>query len=98
LFEELLHREHERGLTQVRAAMPDDPTARSTILGQAEQLAKAGAALRPGLANLDPGLLGHTMLSFAEMLGRLAVSDPESFPRERLEQYTRAAIALLGGR
>jgi AcrR family transcriptional regulator len=142
--EALLHREHERGLAQVRAAMPDDLTklgptgayaatisaflhavlknptrwrliltvpdnapreyrdslraARSTILAQAEHLAKAGAALRPELANLDPGLLGHTMLSFAEMLGRLAVSDPESFPRERLEQYASAAMALLGGR
>ena len=30
-------------------------------------------------------LLGHTMLSFAEMLGRLAVNDPETYPRERLE-------------
>jgi hypothetical protein len=72
--------------------------ARSTILAQAEQLAKAGAALRPELANLDPGLLGHTMLWFAEILGRLAVSDPDSFPRERLEQYASAAMALLGGR
>ena len=143
LVEALLRREHERGLAQVRATMPDDLTklgptgayaatisaflravlknptrwrliltvpdnapreyreslraARSTILAQAQQLAKAGAALRPQLAGLDPGLLGHTMLSFAEMLGRLALSDPESYPRERLEQYASAAMALLGG-
>ena len=32
-------------------------------------------------------LLGHTMLSFAEMLGRLAVNDPETYPRERLEEF-----------
>ena len=143
LVEALLGREHERGLAQVRAAMPvnltklgptgayaatisaflqavlNNPTrwrliltvpdnapreyreslraARSTILAQAQQLAKAGAALRAQLARLDPGLLGHTMLSFAEMLGRLALSDPESYPRERLEQYASAAMALLGG-
>jgi AcrR family transcriptional regulator len=138
----LLEREHERGLAQVRAAMPDDVTtlgptgayaatiaaflravlenptrwrliltvpdtaprdyrhslrtARSAILAQAEGLAKAGIALQPRLSELDPVLLGHTMLSFAEMLGRLAVSDPDSFPRERLEQYANAAMKLLG--
>jgi hypothetical protein len=63
---------------------------------QAEQLAKAGAALQPRLAKLDPGLLGHTMLSFAEMLGRLAVSDPTGYPRERLEKFATAAMTLLG--
>lgn len=35
---------------------------------QAEELVKAGIALTP----LDPVLLGHTMLSFAEMLGSSA--------------------------
>jgi AcrR family transcriptional regulator len=139
----LLRREHQRGLAQVRSAMPDDlrelgptgayaatvsaflravlenptrwrliltvpdtaprdyrhslRTARSAILAQAEGLAKAGIALQPRLSELDPVLLGHTMLSFAEMLGRLAVSDPDSFPRERLEQYANAAMKLLGG-
>ncbi|MDT5367142.1 MAG: hypothetical protein QOC62_1573, partial [Mycobacterium sp.] len=71
--------------------------ARSTILAQAEQLANAGAALRPQLAKVDPALLGHTMLSFAEMLGRLAITDPETYPRERLEQFATDAMALLGG-
>jgi AcrR family transcriptional regulator len=143
LVEALLRREHERGLAQVREAMPDDLTgaparayaatvsaflravrqnptrwrliltvpdsapreyrdslraARSTILAQAEQLAKAGAALQPQLAKFDPALLGHTMLSFAEMLGRLAITDPESYPRDRLEQFATDAMALLGGR
>jgi len=70
--------------------------ARSSILTQAEQLAKAGAALDPRLARLDPALLGHTMLSFAEMLGRLAIGDPETFPRERLEQFAAAAMGLAG--
>jgi AcrR family transcriptional regulator len=139
----LLRREHQRGLEQVRAAMPDDLTvrgptgayaatvsaflqvvlenptrwrliltmpdsapreyrdalrqARSSILAQAEELAKAGIALAPRLEGLDPVLLGHTMLSFAEMLGRLAVNDPDTYPRQRLEDYARVAMTLLGG-
>jgi hypothetical protein len=44
------------------------------------------------LADLDPVLLGHTMLSFAEMLGRLAVNDPQAYPRERLESYVLGAM------
>ena len=72
--------------------------ARSSILAQAEQLAKAGIALDPRLADLDPVLLGHTMLSFAEMLGRLAVNDPETYPRERLEEFALAAMGMLGRR
>jgi AcrR family transcriptional regulator len=144
LVSALLRREHERGLEQVLAGMPDDLTvpgptgayaatvsaflrvvlenparwrliltvpdsapreyrddlrrARSLILAQAEQLAKAGIALEPQLADLDPVLLGHTMLSFAEMLGRLAVNDPDAYPRERLEQFAAAALRLGRGR
>lgn len=69
--------------------------ARSEILTQAEQMAKAGIAVDPRLATLDPELLGHTLLSFAEMLGRLAVHDPDSYPRERLEQYAAAAMTMF---
>jgi AcrR family transcriptional regulator len=144
LVDALLHREHQRGLEQVLATMPDDLTivgatnayaatvkaflaaaldnparwrliltvpdsapreyrhalrrARSSILLQAELLAKAGIALESHLEGLDPALLGHTMLSFAEMLGRLAVSDPDTYPRERLEQYAAAALGLLGAK
>jgi hypothetical protein len=68
--------------------------ARSSILAQAENLAKAGIALEPRLADLDPALLGHTMLSFAEMLGRLAINDPETYPRERLEEFAAAALGI----
>jgi AcrR family transcriptional regulator len=139
----LLRREHQRGIEQVRAAMPDDLTvlgptaaysatvsafldvvlenptrwrliltmpdsapheyrdalrrARSSIVGQAEGLAKAGIALTPALSGLDPVLLGHTMLSFAEMLGRLAVNDPDTYPRERLVEYAHTAMSLMGG-
>jgi hypothetical protein len=72
--------------------------ARGSILDQAQMLAKAGVALDPRLADLDPVLLGHTMLSFAEMLGRLAVTDPDTYPRERLEEFAVAALALLAGK
>jgi hypothetical protein len=68
--------------------------ARSSILAQAEQFAKAGIAMEPQLAKLDAVLLGHTMLSFAEMLGRLAVNDPETYPRERLEEFAAAALGI----
>ena len=70
-------------------------TARSGIIDEAEHLAKAGAALDPRLAKLDPVLLGHTMLSFAEMLGRLAVNDPDRYPRERLERYATVAMTMF---
>ena len=72
--------------------------ARSAILAQAEQLAKSGIAIDPRLSALDPVLLGHTMLSFAEMLGRLAINDPETYPRERLEEFALAAMGLSGRR
>ena len=144
LVSALLRREHQRGVEQVRAGMPDDlsvrgPTgayaatvsaflrvvlanparwrliltvpdsapreyrdglrrARGSILDQAQFLAKAGEALDPRLADLDPVLLGHSMLSFAEMLGRLAISDPETYPRERLEAYAAAAMNRLSER
>jgi AcrR family transcriptional regulator len=70
--------------------------ARSSILAQAEQLARLAGALQPNLGALDPALLGHTLLSFAEMLGRLAVSDPGAFPRERLESFATTTMALIG--
>ncbi|MFC4603259.1 TetR/AcrR family transcriptional regulator [Rhodococcus kronopolitis] len=72
--------------------------ARGAVLARAEELAHAGIALEPGLAGLDPVLLAHTMLSFAEMLGRLAVADPERYTRERLEAYAAALAATIGGR
>ncbi|OMC03165.1 TetR family transcriptional regulator [Mycobacterium sp. NS-7484] len=71
--------------------------ARSQILTHVEQMAKAGIAVDPRLSALDPELLGHTLLSFAEMLGRLAAHDPDSYPRERLEQYAAAAMTMFAG-
>jgi AcrR family transcriptional regulator len=70
---------------------------RSAILAHAEGLAGAGTALMPQLAGVDPHLLAHTLLSFAEMLGRLAVRHPETYPRERLENFTATLMAQLAG-
>lgn len=70
--------------------------ARSAILARAEDLARAGIALEPKLEGLDPALLAHTMLSFAEMLGRLAVSDLETYTRERLSAFAGALTQSIG--
>jgi AcrR family transcriptional regulator len=69
---------------------------RSAILAQAEDLARAGTALMPQLVRVEPHLLAHTLLSFAEMLGRLAVRHPDAYPRERLENFTASLISMLG--
>lgn len=71
--------------------------ARSAVLERAVDLARTGIALEPALTGLDPELLGHTMLSLAEMLGRLAVGDPETYTSERLAAYARALATLISG-
>ena len=71
--------------------------ARSAVLSQAEYLAKVGIELEPRLAGIDDVLLAHTLLSFAEMLGRLAVNDPQTYSRERLEAYALRAMELVRG-
>ncbi|EME24157.1 TetR/AcrR family transcriptional regulator [Rhodococcus triatomae] len=70
-------------------------SARSAILRRAVELAHAGVALEPALAGLDEELLAHTMLSVAEMLGRLAVGDPDTFTRERLATYASALAGMI---
>ena len=70
-------------------------SARSVIVAESETLAGAAADMVPALAQLDPALVGHTLLSFAEMLGRLATHHSATFPRDRLEAFTTALIALL---
>ena len=66
-----------------------------TVLQQAEALAYMGIALDRRLAALDPQLLARSMLTFAEMSGRLAVSDPTTYSVERLTGFAQAALALL---
>lgn len=69
--------------------------ARAAVLAQAEALARAAGVLEPRLASLDPELLAHTMMSFAEMIGRLAVSDPQAYTSERLSEFAAALVSTL---
>ena len=69
--------------------------ARSAILAQAEAIGKGGRRVGvPRWPSWTMRCSAHTMLSFAEMLGRLAVNDPETYPRERLEEFAVAAMGL----
>lgn len=70
-------------------------TSRRTILAQAEVLTRAKIENEPNLAGLDAVLMAHTMVSFAEMLGRLAAADPATFDRERLLRHVSHIAAGL---
>lgn len=70
---------------------------RADILGRAEALVRIGIAIQPGWAGMDAALLANSVLTVAEMLGRLAVSHPEEYPRERLEAYVASVLALATG-
>ncbi|HEY7053132.1 MAG TPA: hypothetical protein VH496_13510 [Mycobacterium sp.] len=54
--------------------------------------------MTPALGGLAPGLLAHTMVRSRKMLGRLAASHPETFPRDRPEKFASALMALLPSR
>jgi AcrR family transcriptional regulator len=79
---------------EYRAALADS---RTGVFEQAESLVRVGMALDPRWAGMDSGLLTNSLLTVAEMLGRLAVSSPEEYPRERLEGFVPAIVQLLVG-
>ncbi|MFD0365816.1 TetR/AcrR family transcriptional regulator [Nocardia sp. GCM10030253] len=70
---------------------------RAGIFDQAEALVRMGTVLEPRWAGVDSALLTNSLLTIAEMLGRLAVSEPENYPRERLQAYVRSIVGLLVG-
>lgn len=72
-------------------------SSRTGIFDQAEALIRMGAALDQRWAAMDSALLTNSLLAVAEMLGGLAVSDPQRYPRERLEAYVSSIVHLLGG-
>ncbi|WP_306363600.1 TetR/AcrR family transcriptional regulator [Nocardia sp. CC227C] len=72
-------------------------SSRTGIFDQAEALIRMGAALDSRWASVDSGLLANSLLTIAEMLGRLAVSEPAEYPRERLDEFVRSIVGLLGG-
>ncbi|WP_308165588.1 TetR/AcrR family transcriptional regulator [Nocardia noduli] len=70
---------------------------RASVFDQAEALVRMGIALQPRLAGIDSALLTNSLLTIAEMLGRLAVNDPDEYPRERIEGFVDAVVRLLVG-
>ncbi|MEV6561930.1 TetR/AcrR family transcriptional regulator [Nocardia sp. NPDC051756] len=70
---------------------------RAGIFDQAEALVRIGTALEPRWAGVDSALLTNSLLQVAEMLGRLAVSEPDEYPRERLQGFVHAIVGLLVG-
>ncbi|MRH92897.1 TetR family transcriptional regulator [Nocardia sp. SYP-A9097] len=72
-------------------------SSRVGIFDQAEALVRMGATLDPRWATIDSGLLTNSLLTVAEMLGGLAVSDPADYPRERLEDFVQSIVRLLSG-
>lgn len=72
-------------------------SSRTGIFEQAEALIKMGAALDQRWAAMDSALLANSLLTIAEMLGGLAVGDPDGYPRERLQDFVRSIVHLLGG-
>lgn len=72
-------------------------SSRAGIFDQAEALVRMGLAIDPRWAEVDSGLLTNSLLTIAEMLGRLAVSEPERYPRERVEGFVQAIVRLLIG-
>jgi AcrR family transcriptional regulator len=84
------------------ASAPDEYRAalrnsRTDIVEQAQALVRMGTALDPRWTAMDSGLLARSLLTVAEMLGRLAVSDPGEYPRERLEEFVHSIVHLLAG-
>ncbi len=72
-------------------------SSRAGILEQAEALVRMGLAIDPRWADMDSALLTNSLLTVAEMLGRLAVSQPETYPRERIEGFVESVVRLLAG-
>lgn len=71
--------------------------ARAGVLAQVQEFAEWGMNQRPG-GRLDPELLGHTMISLAEMAARLALTDPDGYPIDRLAGFlTDIARAVQRG-
>ncbi|MFD3706313.1 TetR/AcrR family transcriptional regulator [Nocardia sp. NPDC058658] len=84
------------------ASAPDEYRAalrasRKDIVERAESLVRMGVSLSPRWSDMDAELLANSVLTVAEMLGRMAVNDPEKYPRERLQAYVRSIVTLLTG-
>ncbi|GAB2631699.1 TetR/AcrR family transcriptional regulator [Nocardia goodfellowii] len=72
-------------------------SSRADIFDQAEALVRMGLAIDARWAAMDSALLTNALLTIAEMLGRLAVSEPAEYPRERIEAFVQSIVQLLVG-
>ncbi|MEV0293362.1 TetR/AcrR family transcriptional regulator [Nocardia sp. NPDC050710] len=70
---------------------------RASIFDQAEALVRMGIAVQPRWAGMDSALLTNSLLTIAEMLGRLAINEPGEYPRERIEGFVSTVVQLLVG-
>ncbi|MCE5291001.1 MAG: TetR/AcrR family transcriptional regulator [Nocardiaceae bacterium] len=79
---------------EYRAALQ---TAHEQIVDQIDGLVRIGVALEPRLSAIDSMLMTLTLLNVVEMLGRIAVSEPDEFPKERLQGFVRSFVRALTG-
>ncbi|MEU8897234.1 helix-turn-helix domain-containing protein [Nocardia sp. NPDC048505] len=70
-------------------------SSRAGVFDQAEALVRMGLAVDPRWAAMDSALLTNSLLTIAEMLARLAVSDPGEYPRARIEAFVQSIVQLL---
>ena len=68
---------------------------RALILEQLRQLMEWGIRKRGGPRGLDTELAAHGMLAFGEHAARLALTDPDQFPPERVGKFASALLAGL---
>ena len=69
---------------------------RALILDQLRQLMDWGIRKRGGPRGLDTELAAHAMLAFGEQTARLALTEPDRFPPERVGEFAASLIANLG--
>lgn len=60
--------------------------ARAGVLARVEEFAEWGMSQRPG-GELDTELLGHTIVSMAEMAARLVLTGPARYPIDRMAGF-----------
>ncbi|MEV6773941.1 TetR family transcriptional regulator [Nocardia sp. NPDC051030] len=70
-------------------------SSREGIFDQADALVRMGLAIDDRWARMDSALLTNSLLTIAEMLARLAVGDPDTYPRERIEAFVQSIVGLL---
>jgi AcrR family transcriptional regulator len=68
---------------------------RAALLAQLRVVVAWGLEHRGGLRHLDEELLSLAILSVGEEAGRLLLTDPERYPRERLVSYARSLLDAL---